>query len=253
MPRLIRISTPENVTIEYELAGPASRAGAVIIDTLIQSACIGGIALLRLLLSAFDRWPGTSLAGALLALAAFTVFWGYFVFFETVWNGQTPGKRALSLRTVREQGTPVDLTCAALRNLIRIIDFLPPPYIIGAVCVLVTARSQRLGDIAAGTVVVKERAGIDSFWAGLSRDTFNGPVERFRTKNIELVTRDEFEAAKRFCQRRHELNENLREQLAERIARPIMDRLGIEDTGPGSYSDLLCELYARCVQERGMR
>ncbi|GIV94214.1 MAG: hypothetical protein KatS3mg056_2923 [Chloroflexus sp.] len=93
---------------------------------------------------------------ALLAILAFVVNWGYFVFFEWIWNGQTPGKRLLRLRVLREGGRPVDIGAIVVRNLMRAIDFLPLLYGIGLVTMFVDRYHRRLGDLTAGTVVVHE-------------------------------------------------------------------------------------------------
>ena len=243
------IATPENVSIDYELAGLASRGGAALVDVLIQGLMISIIAAARYLLGRYGKWPGATWANALLGIVVFVIAYGYYVYFETVCNGQTPGKRYARLRTVREGGMPVDLACAALRNLVRVVDFLPVLYALGAITVLASSRNKRLGDYAAGTLVVKERAlpladaeaaGAGSRPAGLVR-------------NLELVTPEEFAAAKRFVDRRAELRRELQDDLAARIARPLMGRLGIEDDGSVPYPAFLEEMVTRCIEERGMR
>ena len=249
MPGYVTVVTPENVKIDYELAGIASRAAAALIDTLWQVLVmavlgLGWFAIVR----GFDI-PLMSWVTAVLIVAEFAVYWGYYIYFETASNGQTPGKRALRLRTVREGGLPIDLGCAALRNLIRPIDII----IIGLVSILASRGNQRLGDFAAGTLVVKERTE----WVG---DLNAEPVSAQRpkaqagyVKNVELVTPEEFDAAKRFLARRAELREDVREALAAKIAKPLVSRLGIEDGGHIVYSDFLAEIHRRCVEDRGMR
>ena len=94
---------------------------------------------------------------SLVVLAIFLLIWGYHIFFEFLWNGQTPGKRVAGIRVLTTRGEPVTFVHVLVRNLLRIVDFLPSSYMLGAVCILVTRRSQRLGDLAAGTIVVHER------------------------------------------------------------------------------------------------
>src|SRR4029079_4673215 len=101
-----------------------------------------------------------SLLAALGSLLAFAILWGYYIAFELLWNGQSPGKRAIGLRVVREGGRPITFVGSAVRNLIRIVDFLPALYGIGVVVMFVDRRSRRLGDLAGGTLVVKERRGV---------------------------------------------------------------------------------------------
>ena len=253
MSRRISVVTPENVTIEYELAGAASRAGAAVVDLTIQVIVVVMAFVLSVVLQVDTVLPGLGWAAAILGIVVFAFFWGYYVFFETVWNGQTPGKRWLRLRTVREGGLPIDLSCAAIRNLVRVIDWLPAFYLVGAVSILISGKNKRLGDFAAGTLVVKER----SEYLATAPSPTPAAQSRYRegafVKNIELVTPEEFEALKRFVERRAELNVQVQHQLAARIARPLMQRLGILDNGSIVYANLLCEIYTRCVEERGMR
>ena len=249
MPRQITVVTPENVTIDYELAGLASRGGAAIIDLFLQCVLISLVTTVRYLLGRYGKWPGATWPTAILGIVIFVITYGYYVYFETVWNGQSPGKRYARLRTVREGGLPVDLACAALRNLVRVVDFLPVIYGLGAIVVLASSRNKRLGDYAAGTLVVKERA---------ARPAELGVAAESRrasglVRNIELVTPDEFSAAKRFVERKAELRREVREELASKIARPLMERLGVERDGSIPCSAFLEELVARCIDERGMR
>lgn len=252
MPRKVTITTPENVRIEYELAGIASRGGAATLDLLLQAGIIALLYLARYLISEYGKIPGATWGSAALGIAGFVVSYGYNLFFETVWNGQTPGKRVARMRAVREGGLPIDLPCAAIRNLVRVIDFLPVLYMLGGIVVLISSRNKRLGDFAAGTIVVKERVG----WkADLepARPAIHTATESGRVRNVELVTPEEFGALCRFLDRQAELKEDVREQLAARIAAPLMSKLGIEDDGQHSHAALIAEIHRRCVEERGMR
>jgi hypothetical protein len=97
---------------------------------------------------------------AVLLLVNFLLIWGYYVAFEMLWNGQTPGKRVCNLRVMRENGYALGFLDSLIRNLVRIIDFLPLYYGVGVVTMLIDNRSRRLGDLAAGTIVVKERGDL---------------------------------------------------------------------------------------------
>ena len=94
---------------------------------------------------------------ALLILAAFVLYYGYFAVFETMWSGQTPGKRAIGIRVIAASGRPLGAVDAILRNLLRIVDQMPGMYAVGLLAIFLTSRNQRLGDLAAGTVVVHDR------------------------------------------------------------------------------------------------
>lgn len=255
MPRRITVTTPENVRIEYELAGLISRGGAALIDLFLQGLLIGAVLALYTWLQNNGKLPAVNWIKAALWVVIFVIFWGYYAFFETIWNGQTPGKRWTGLRAVREGGQPVDLTSASVRNLLRIIDMIPVliPYIVAAISVFFSKHNKRLGDYAAGTVVVKERReqiDLRKFEQQLTTTTASNTSY---IKNLGLITPAEFEAAKAFVDRAPELQPDVREEIAAKIAVPIMNRLGIEASPQIPYSTLLAELYDRCKNERGMR
>lgn len=249
MPRHIETVTPENVRIEYELAGFASRCGAALVDLVLQALAITAVVLIFLLIEIALHLSIVGMPTAVVIVSTFLLWWGYYVFFETVWNGQTPGKRLLRLRVVRYGGSPIDLTSAGVRGLIRIVDMA----VVGFVAMFVTPNNQRLGDLAAGTVVVKER----SQWTGhieqpRQQSGLESPEAAIIT-NIELVTPDQFEAVQRFVLRCDELAPQVREQIAGRLARPLMQHLGIEHATVVSHTDLLKAIHDKCVSERGMR
>lgn len=251
LPRKITITTPENVRIEYELAGIASRAGAAVVDMLLQGLIVAIAVLTRYVLDRYGKWPGAGWVNAALAIGVFAINYGYFVYFETAWNGQTPGKRYAKMRAVRDGGLPIDLSCAVLRNLVRIVDFFPLFYILGGTVMLASSRNKRLGDYAAGTLVVKERTE-SSAPSRAERVVDASQLEPGRVASIELITPEEFAAVARFLDRQAELEDEVRERLAARIAAPLVARLGIEDDGTSSAA-ILSEIHRRCVEERGMR
>jgi uncharacterized RDD family membrane protein YckC len=152
------VSTPERVTFEYELAGLGSRFLAQSIDVI----------LLMLVLLAFLILAGTTgyiadnsnLAIVLLILLSFIVVFGYFPVCEGIWSGQTLGKRALRIRVLGDNGAPVTVTQVVIRNLVRLVDFMPVFYGVGLITIFIQGGGKRLGDFAAGTVVARERERI---------------------------------------------------------------------------------------------
>jgi uncharacterized RDD family membrane protein YckC len=249
LPRRIAVVTPENVGIEYELAGIASRCAAAVVDLLIQAVAILIAIGIYFALQYFLHFSIVGWPTSVLIVLGFLLWWGYYVYFETQWTGQTPGKRWLRLRVVKTGGTPIDLPSAAIRGLIRAIDI----EVIGVLAILVTPRNQRLGDLAAGTLVVKERSEWQGDIAKPQAAATSGLPEAELVRNIELVTPEQFETAKRFTTRASELDPSVREQIAARIAQPLMQHLGIEDNGRIVYSNLLSAIHDRCVEDRGMR
>lgn len=251
MPRHITVVTPENVTIEYELAGLASRTGAAVVDLLIQALAILLAMCIYLAVVLLLHLSVTGWVTGVMIVSSFLLWWGYYVFFETRWNGQTPGKRLLRLRVIKYGGGSVDLASAAIRGLIRIVDLAA--VCIGVVVMLVTSRTQRLGDLAAGTLVVKERGEWQGHLAKPKSAMTEQHAEAELVRNIELVTPDQFDTVKRFVERAPELQPHTREQLAVRITVPLMEHLGIENNGRIVHANLLCAIYDKCVSERGMR
>ncbi|HMV51839.1 MAG TPA: RDD family protein, partial [Blastocatellia bacterium] len=163
------IETPEHVELHFALATIGNRFIACAIDHAIQILSIVLTLFLAYRLSSDVRRLGEKvIAGfsggsvwimALASLVTFVVLFGYFIFFETIWSGQTPGKRWLKLRVIQEDGRPITPFAAMARNIIRLFDLMWPPfYSVGIVSVFASEQAKRLGDFVAGTVVVKERS-----------------------------------------------------------------------------------------------
>ncbi|MDH3283619.1 MAG: RDD family protein [Acidobacteriota bacterium] len=140
-----------DVTLDLPLASLGTRALAQVVD-----AGVLFLAFATLLAGWTLAGGGLSWVFAALLIAMFLLEWGYFAAFELFMHGQTPGKRLLRLRVVTEDGTPAGVIAVLVRNLIRHVDLMPPFYGIGSLTILATSRGQRLGDLAAGTLVVRE-------------------------------------------------------------------------------------------------
>jgi uncharacterized RDD family membrane protein YckC len=159
------VLTPERVSLQYDIAGIGSRGAAALVDTAIQAIAltvvvVGLTAAFVASTSNFGLSFRTSGGSALLiglyALAVFIVTAGYFMLFEILWSGQTPGKRLVGVRVIRENGYPIRPIDAVIRNVVRIVDWLPFIYGVGVLTMLVNKRAKRLGDFASGTIVVRE-------------------------------------------------------------------------------------------------
>ena len=151
----LRIATPEGVSLELPLAGVGSRFVALLVDTLLQGVIFVGVIVL-LVVSGGDGFT----AFAVMGFTVFSLLFVYPVAFELAAGGRTPGKRWSSLRVVCDNGSTVTFRASALRNLVRLVDMLPGLYLVGAIAIFATRNNQRLGDLAAGTIVVREpRAG----------------------------------------------------------------------------------------------
>jgi uncharacterized RDD family membrane protein YckC len=148
------VATPERVAFEYQVAGIGSRFLAQIIDTAIMAAALLVVGVACLLVAT----TGNGQVAALVFIVfLFLLIFGYFVLFEAIWSGQTVGKRVLKLRVVGEHGEPVSVPQVLIRNLVRLVDLMPPWYGIGVIALFANGHGKRLGDIAAGTVVVRDR------------------------------------------------------------------------------------------------
>ena len=265
------IETPERVQLEFALASIGNRFLAVAIDHFIQYLSIFLIAWLvisfgNLGSSAgldapeqfFSEMPKWTLA--ILIIAIFIVFAAYFILFEWLWNGQTPGKRLLKLRVIREDGRPLTLWEAVARNLLRICDAFPgfvlPVYSAGLIVIFLSDRDQRLGDIFARTVVIRERTDEAPTFA----DTFSNPVsdiafsrvqKRIETNaNVSNLTENEVEVVESFLRRRWDLTERQRLWMAWRIALPLMYKLKpnyemADFTYEGFLEEILHRFHAR--------
>ena len=196
------IQTPENVAFGYQVAGIGSRFLASLLDTLIVGLLqVVIVIVLTLIIRAFDGSAFSDQISAwvyaIFGLVAAVFYWGYYVFFEMLWNGQSPGKRWVGLRVIRGDGTPITLSESLIRNLARLVDFLPAAYGVGIVTMFIDKQSRRLGDLAAGTLVVQDRAPITMQdlavnrtvhlrpWANVSLDGF--PVERLTNNDLSLI------------------------------------------------------------------
>lgn len=151
-PDRLTVKTPEGVTLNLSLAGIGSRFLGALLDVTIQASV--GLAGALVLAALFEGGIFTLLA----SVGAFLVIFAYDVAFEVLNGGRTPGKMAAGLRVVRASGAPVTFVTSAIRNVLRLVDVLPVFYGVGMAAVFFTRRHQRLGDLAAGTVVVRERS-----------------------------------------------------------------------------------------------
>jgi uncharacterized RDD family membrane protein YckC len=157
----LNIDTPEQVELEFAVAGIGSRFVAVLIDHLIQAGFyfvlfIFGAILFGAIANRINLLGKWALAGFI--VLNFLLIWGYYTLFEAFWHGQTPGKHIMKLRVIKDSGRQITLFEAMARNLLRVVDYLPALYLVGVITMLCTKRHQRLGDLGAGTIVVHERS-----------------------------------------------------------------------------------------------
>jgi uncharacterized RDD family membrane protein YckC len=206
------VATPERVSFSYETANLGSRFVAQLIDIAALAGMLAGLGALSAALAAVIHDPTIPLL--ILLIGGFAIFWGYFVVSEAVWSGQTLGKRVLRLRAVDVRGGPITVSQALIRNLVRLVDFLPSYYLVGAVAIFVTRRNQRLGDLAAGTVVVRERQAVSL------DELAAAPVEEVGTQQARWGRRLEPQLRRfvvAYAGRRAQLPRWRREELAAQV------------------------------------
>jgi uncharacterized RDD family membrane protein YckC len=252
------IETPERVPLHFALASIGNRFLACAFDHFLQVLAIAVVVFgvwwfvekfdVQELFADAPKW-----VFALVILVGFFIWSSYFVVFEWLWNGQTPGKRWLKLRVIREDGRPITFWEAAVRNLLRIADMMPIPfYSIGLISVFCSSRDQRVGDALAGTVVVREReAEAPTFDKVFSSPVSDSAMLRtFKplpfTADISTVKEKEIEVVEAYLRRRFDLPDLARQWMAWRVATPILYKLQpVYDSDKFTYEGFLEELLHR--------
>ena len=214
----LTLDTPEGVQLELTLAGVGSRFTAALIDFLIQDAILVALALVLGYGVGVDPRAG-GFAVAIFVVCSFVVFTGYDVSFEVLNSGRTPGKRLNGLRVVRENGAPVTFATSAVRNVLRLIDILPGWYLVGIGSILATRRNQRLGDLAAGTIVVRDRRV-------LPPELRVSPSLEAPAWDTSAIRPEELDTVVAFLSRRDALEYGARVQLARELAGRLRPRIG---------------------------
>ena len=237
-----QVVTPEAVPLELETANIGSRCLAVTIDWLIQGSTLFALIVgLTALAGATNANVGVGLATAFFFLLTFIVLWGYPTVMETLWRGRTVGKVALGLRVITVEGAPVRFRHAAIRATLGLVDFLLTSGAAAVISVLVTRRSQRLGDLVAGTVVLRERTGLRAPVA-VEFPVPAGLEAYAQTLDVARLTADDYRATRAFLLRAASLAPAIRYDLALRIAEPVAGRVQ-----PGPPPGVPPETFLLCV------
>jgi uncharacterized RDD family membrane protein YckC len=254
-----KVITPENIQFEYRIAGPFKRMPAFILDFIIRAGVLVGVSIAIGCSGVLSMLAIPASVGLVIVMMSyFMLDWFYGLFFETYWNGKTPGKFLTKIQVISADGRPISAYQATLRNFLRAADLAPllslqlfdpdspPMYLIptGLVaffCMACTKRFQRLGDLAAGTMVVVDER------------TWVPPVVKFEDSRVESLaayippgfrmSRTMIRAVALYVERRNRIGASRRLELASILAKPLMQRFGFRsDT---SADLLLCALYYR--------
>ena len=243
----LTIDTPEQVHLEFMLAGIGSRFMAAFLDILIQALLYVGLLILWWL------WGTTGLLSgnrsvwwtAFVYLALFCVVWAYYAIFEALWKGQTPGKRFAKIRVIKDSGRPINAFESISRNLVRYIDFLPVFYGVGVITMLLNAKHRRLGDYVAGTLVVHETSDSEA------KIFFNTQAKaEFTLHQAAGLTLQEAELIETFLARRLDIPLEVRRINAQRIADMISTRLKISAESRPADNENFLELMVREFRSR---
>jgi len=255
---ILIIETPERVPLHFALASIGNRFLACAIDHFLQGVILvvmvialslaANNARLEAAISSAPKW-----VQAVLILVGFLILSSYFAFFEWIWSGQTPGKRWLKLRVLREDGRPITFWEAAVRNLLRTFDIMPAPfYSIGLISVFASTKDQRVGDMVAGTVVVREREAEAPAFAKVFAAPVSDPALRRSFKPVDFsaslntLTESEIQVVETFLRRRWDLADVPRQWMAWRVSLPIMYKIRpTYDLATFTYEGFLEELLHR--------
>src|SRR6266550_899560 len=244
------IETPEHVDVQFELAGVGSRLAAGLLDLVLLilgllALWIGGGAVLGSLFTA----PGMarSWLSAAMIILTFCFIWGYFTLFEALNGGRTPGKQALGIRVVMDTGRSITPAAALVRNLVRFVDcYIPIPFAPALVTMFLHPSNKRPGDLAAGTIVVRDRP---TDWVLGAATESASPADPIETGPPDL-SEDEFRLLDRFFARLSELNPDVQVRMTSDLVRRFETRIPRRSADPQGY---LVSVFAEEQRKRRSR
>jgi uncharacterized RDD family membrane protein YckC len=218
------ILSPEKTILSYRLASLGSRTWAFFIDLIIIIGLLAGLGTVSTVMSVTGL---EGLANLIFPIVATALPFVYPLLLELLFNGVTPGKKAMGIRVRMADGTPVTAQAALIRNLIRPADMLPGTYLLGIITMFLNPKSQRIGDLAAGTVVVQERLIAPRF----QPTPYALGVHRYESVIGELrgMTREDYDALRRMCDRFPEFGPTVQAKMVREVWKPVATRLAVPD------------------------
>ncbi len=247
----VTLSTPESVELEFTLAGIGNRAYALMIDYLIWGAILiavlftWGILSTQIpedIISEISPW-----IFAITLLIIFFIYVGYFVFFETLWQGQTPGKRYVKIRVIQDSGKPIGIQQATLRALLRPID---DTLFIGVLLIFFNGKEKRLGDLLAGTIVVQEERNITKDKFVISDQAQAVASQLLEESNIAALLPDDFAVIREYLKRRREMEPIAKLELSRKLGKQLKDLINLEQMPLQVGSDLFLEAVYLAYQQQ---
>jgi uncharacterized RDD family membrane protein YckC len=241
----LTIDTPEQVHLEFELAGIGSRFMALLLDSLIQGLMYLVLGITVAVLMANPFASARTWVAAVAIFVVFLIYWGYFVLFEIFWKGQTPGKRWAKIRVIKDSGRPISAFESMSRNLLRVADWFPGFYGVGVITMLLNKQNRRLGDFVAGTLVVHETSDRESalfFNTAASTDFIFPQAAKMTLQEAELI--------EAFLARRLDIPPAVRQQNGQRIAEMMATRLSIPAESRPADNENFLEILVREFRNR---
>lgn len=231
----VTLQTPESVELEFTLAGIGNRAYALLIDYVVSGLLITVFIIAWTyfsiqLYSIIENWLGTNnqLAQWLIAipiLIGFCIYIGYFVFFEALWQGQTPGKRYVKIRVIRDDGRPISLQQSTLRALLRPID---DTFFIGVFLIALSKREKRLGDMVAGTLVIQEERSFVAATFPLSAQAQDLANQLQIEADLSRMLPEDFAVIREYLQRRQVMTPKAKSEVSKQLADQIKEIIALE-------------------------
>ncbi len=248
--------TPESIELEFTLAGIGSRAWALVIDyNILGAILIGFLAIIwtisSVLVESWGRTFGTRnielWLGAIAFITAFAIYTSYFVFFETLWQGQTPGKRLAKIRVIQDDGRLIGLQQATLRALIRSVD---DTFFIGALLIMLTKKEKRLGDLLAGTIVIQTEASTTSASFPVSSKAQEIAILLQNQANISQLLPDEFATIRDYLQRREKMTPKAKNEVSLQLAKQTKAIIGLDKLPTPVEPDVFLEAVYWAYQQQ---
>ncbi len=245
--RKIILKTPESVNLEFTLAGIGSRVYALLIDYTLWFLALASFIIVGTLLAAqivdlvVQLGGGNDIGLWLIAIGLliwFAIYVGYFVLFETLWQGQTPGKRIAKIRVIQDTGQPINLYQATLRSLLRPIDDL---LFLGFFLIVLSPREKRLGDLVAGTIVIQVERPLGTETLKTSDMAQRAATRLLNTVDLSPVLPDDFAIIRDYLQRRSLMTPQAKDRLTHQLADQLKAILGIDTLPPGLTDEVFLE------------
>jgi uncharacterized RDD family membrane protein YckC len=250
----IKLRTPESVELEFTLAGIGNRAWSLLIDYQILAVILAVLATcwaaLSIQLAGFwqlvfgDKAPFWLYAIAL--IIGLSIYAGYFVFFETIWHGQTPGKRVARIRVVRDDGRPIGLQQAVLRALLRPFDeFL----FIGLFLIIFNRHEKRLGDLAAGTILIQTQTSTASAKLTISEQAKSLSQELLEIADLSALLPDDFAVIREYLLRRAAMEPKAKNSIALELSKQLLNIINLENIPKNVNPDVFLETIYLAYQQ----